>query len=120
MRAPVSRRPSIFGSPALPAPITKHCRPSSFMNIGNRLVTGTSCKLCQSLRIGQIASDGGYAFSREEFTELIVVVARKETAQIFPWFAIREITRKQTLERIGNFSRQAPEPNRARRRLMQS
>ena len=74
------------------------------MNIGNRLVTNTSCKLGQSLRIGQITSDGRNDFSREELAQLIVAVARKETAQILTNFAIREITRKQTLERLRYLS----------------
>src|ERR1700688_9771 len=37
--APVSSRPPILGSPTFPAPTTRQRLPSSFINIGNKLLT---------------------------------------------------------------------------------
>ena len=47
MRAPVSISAPIFGSPTLPAPTTRDRRPASFTNMGNRLVTVSSCRVCE-------------------------------------------------------------------------
>src|ERR1700686_2048751 len=121
IRAPVPSRPPIFGSPTFPAPTTRHCLPSSFKNIGNKLVTETSCRLHQSAsRIGHIAGDRGHDFSRQKLTQLRVAMPNEEPAQVFARFALCQVLAQQTLERIRNLSRGAAISDWARRGLMET
>src|SRR5215469_17809889 len=120
MRAPVSSRPPIFGSPIFPAPTTRTCLPLSLINIGNKLVTDTSCRLDENLRGGQISRDGGHAFSCQKLAQLGFAVPRKETAQILGWLSLSEIAAQKTLEGVGNFTGQAAISDRTRNGLMQA
>src|ERR1700687_5820529 len=121
IRAPVSSRPPILGSPTFPAPTTRHCLPSSFKNIGNKLVTETSCRLHQSAsRIGHIAGDRGHDFSRQKLTQLSVAVPNEEPAQVFARFALCQVLSQQTLERFRNLRRGAAISDWARRGLMET
>src|ERR1700680_121794 len=121
IRAPVSSRPPIFGSPTFPAPTTKHCLPSNFKNIGNKLVTETSSRLHQpASRIGQIAGDRRHDFSRQKLAQLRVAVPNKEPAQVFARFALCQVLSQQALERIRNFRRGAAISDWPRRGLMET
>src|SRR5579863_1426626 len=118
MRAPVSSRPSILGSPTFPAPTTRHRLPCSFRNMGNRLVTDSSRGLRQILR--QITSHCRNHFPGKKLAELCVAVAREEAPQILSGFALVEILVEQALQRIRNFGRGAAVAHGPRRCLMQS
>src|SRR5262252_2666688 len=120
MRAPVSSRPLIFGSPTFPAPTTRHCRASSFMNIGNKLVTNTSCHLNKILRGGQIARDRRNAFSGKELAQLRVAMTREEASQVFARLAFGEIPAEQPFQSVRDIRSETAISDRPRRRLMQT
>src|SRR5579862_4769777 len=116
--APVSSRPSIFGSPTFPAPTTRHRFPCNFKNMGNRLVTDSSRGLRQILR--QIAGHCRNHFPGKKLAQLRVAVARKEATQILSGFALGEIAAKKPLQRVRNVRRRAAVADRPRRCLMQA
>src|SRR5579859_1516346 len=120
MRAPVSSRPSIFCSPTLPAPTTSTWRPSSLMNIGNKLVTDTSWRLHDGVSWNwQIARHCLYRLPGKKLTQLCVAVPNEKATQIFARLPLREELSKQSLQSIWNFRSRAAISNRTRRRLMQ-
>src|SRR6267154_1894991 len=53
-RAPVSMSPPILGSPTFPAPTTRHRLPSSFINIGNKLLTISPVRLSLPLHSARV------------------------------------------------------------------
>src|SRR5580698_8044187 len=118
--APVSSKPAIFGSPTLPAPTTRHCFPSSFRNIGNKLVTGSSCRLRQILRGWQIADGCRHNFSGQKFPQFAIGVPREKAAQVLARFAPLLKLPEQTLERIRHVSGGAAISHWPRGRLMQA
>src|SRR5216683_6048507 len=85
MRASVSISPPILGSPTLPAPMTRHRFPASFINIGNKLVTVSS--RCLRYRSSdayrrQIARYRFHRLARQKLPQLRIRVPGKELAQI--------------------------------------
>src|SRR5579863_1178350 len=116
MRAPVSRRPPTLGSPTLPAPTTRHCLPSSFRNIGNKLVTDSSRNMRNTL--WQITRNCRNDLPGQEFAQLRIVVSCKEAAQVFTGLALGQIAPKQSFESFGHLGRVAAIADRARRGLM--
>src|SRR5579863_1774473 len=121
MCAPVSSSPAIFGSPTFPAPTTRTCRPSSFKNIGNKLVTDSSYGLRQTTRWQrQIAYHRIDHLSGQKLTQLRVVVSRKETAQILSRFTLRQILTEQPFECVRNIGCRAAVADGPRGGLMQA
>src|ERR1039458_2652333 len=104
MRAPVSIRPPILGSPTLPAPTTRHCFPASFRNIGKRLVTVSSrwlCRVSNTCR-RQIASDGVYRRPRQKLPQLGVGVPGKELTQVLASPTRGQILPQQSFDGVRN------------------
>src|SRR5215471_18317863 len=115
-RAPVSSRPRIFCSPTPPAPTTKQLRPSSFTNMGKRLLTGGS----RSVLGGKITRDCVDKLSREEAAQLSFAVTGEEAAQVLAFLTQRQVVAQQPLDGIGYFRGRAAVTNRPRNRLLRS
>src|ERR1700674_4156141 len=123
MRAPVSIRPPILGSPTLPAPTTRHCFPASFINIGNMLVTVSSSELRYSSSRTyrrQVAGDRFHRLDRQKLPQLRVRVPRKELTQVLVGLTCGEILPEQSLDRIRNLRRKAAIPPGPRGLMMQA
>src|SRR5579864_2969782 len=90
MRAPVSSRAPILGSPTLPAPTRRTFLPSSFRNMGNKLVTDTSCNVREIL-LRQVTSNSGHELTRQEFTQFGVAVTSEVTPQVLVRLTVSEI-----------------------------
>src|SRR5580704_3666767 len=120
MIAPVSKRPLILGSPTCPAPTTRTCRPSSFRNMGNKLVTDPSCLRPAQGRIGQIACYCGNNFAGEKVAQLRIGVPGEKPAQILSRFALVKVVAEQTLECVLNIGGGATIADGPRSGLMQS
>src|ERR1700674_2343147 len=123
MRAPVSIRPPILGSPTLPAPTTRHCFPASFINIGNKLVTVSSSELRYSSSRTYRRQIAGYRFHRfasQKLPQLRIRVRGKELTQVLVGLTCGEIPPEQSLDRFRNLSRKAAISHGPRRRLMQT
>src|SRR5260370_26762934 len=122
-RAPVSIRPPILGSPTLPAPTTRHRLPSSFTNIGNKLlIILLNCSTLHAAghtSLRQIARDRFDELSRQKSAQVRVGVTRKEAPQIFTRRALGEIVTQQTLDGFRNLSRRAAIPDWPRDPLIQ-
>lgn len=68
----------------------------------------------------QIARDGSNKFAGQQLAELRVRVASKEAPEVLAGFALGKVMSEQTLDRVGNFSRQAAISGGPRGRLMQA
>src|SRR5690348_7839286 len=68
----------------------------------------------------QIARDGSNQFAGQQLAELRVRVASKEAPEVLAGFALGKVMSEQTLDRVGNFSRQAAISGGPRGRLMQA
>src|ERR1700674_4019694 len=107
MRAPVSMRLPILGSPTLPAPTTRHCFPASFMNIGNKLVTVSSSQLSYSpspsrTHRRRIAGNRFNRFASEKLPQLRIRVPGEELTQVLVRLTRGEILPEQSLDRLRN------------------
>src|ERR1700727_2585458 len=117
MRAPVSMRPPILASPTFPAPTTRQRLPSSFTNIGKRLLIVFSpsflALLCSCLNstwhlpLGKIACYGFNERTGQEGPQISIAVTSKEAPQIFARRAIGKIPAQQPFDGFGNLSREA-------------
>src|ERR1017187_6335854 len=121
MRAPVSIRLPILGSPTFPAPTTRHCLPASFKNIGNRLVTVPSrwCRVSNTCR-RQIANDGVDSLPRQKLPQLGVGVPGKELTQVLASLTRGQILPQQSFDGVRNLGRRAAISHGPRCRLMQT
>src|ERR1017187_2919056 len=111
-------RPPILGSPTFPAPTTRQRLPSSFKNIGNKLlIVFLSLRLffLRSLAfhaaghasLGQIARDRIDRLSRQVVPQFSIAVASKKMPEILARAGIREVSAQKPLDGFGNLSRQA-------------
>src|SRR5579863_6353247 len=108
MLAPVSMRPPILGSPTFPAPTTRQRLPSSFKNIGNKLLMFVSAfYAARYAALGQIAGDCINRLSRQVIAQFRIAVASKKVPKILACVGIREVRAKKSLDGLRNFGCQA-------------
>src|SRR5208282_5264054 len=120
MRAPVSIRPPILGSPTLPAPTTRQRLPSSFRNMGNRLLMVSAFHPAGHSSFGQIARDRSDGLSGKVVAQFRIAVARKKLPQIFTRVAIDEVPTQKTLDGFRNFGGEAAISDWPGNRLMET
>src|SRR5271167_1446302 len=115
MRAPVSIRPAILGSPILPAPTARQRLPSSFTNIGNNLLMASPTPLtfhsARHTSLRQIASNRLDEFSGQKIPQLRVAVTSEKMPKILARRAIGEIRSQQPFDGLGNLGRGATKPH---------
>src|ERR1700683_2107335 len=109
MRPPVPISPPIFGSPMFPAPTTRQCLPSSFKNIGNKLLIIFSNYLTfhatRHATLAHIALAGSHDLPSQRVPQLSAAVQRKKAPKISALPPVGKIFPQQPFDRFRNRSR---------------